>query len=121
LFKELKRKRDHITHVRLEPNDIFVDISIDAPRPSIQVTDQTLFDAARVIYWVNGQLDQLFELLSFSKGYFETRFNDFLPFLMLFNALFQLAGEQPEGIRNEYSDWGQSQTMLELLSRHGRQ
>jgi len=117
LFKQLKRKRDAVTHVRFKPEDSLIDLRIDVPRPAVEISDETIFDAVRVIYWINEAVTRLFDDLGLQKGYSNTSFNDVLVLRMLFEKLASLAEKDVPKILAEYSNWGHTEQLLRLLYR----
>jgi len=82
-LKEIKKKRDMLTHPKMTNEDIYINLSIDNIRPAVEIKDSDIFVGFEVLYWYNSEIENLFQLV----GIHNEGLNDNITFYMLFLQL----------------------------------
>lgn len=62
-LKDIKKKRDVLTHPKMTNEDIYINLSIDNIRPAVEIKDSDIFVGFEVLYWYNSEIENLFQLV----------------------------------------------------------
>lgn len=100
-FKEFKKKRDSLTHVKIKKNSVF---SLGGMVGAVKISDNDLFLSMELICWINGVLNDVFrsfDVKIFSNLNNLNNFNDVLVGYMIDLAA-DVSGNSSEGIYKNY-------------------
>jgi hypothetical protein len=85
-FKNMKQKRDALTHTRIKSESTSNALSIDTVIPELKILDYDLVEGVEVISWFNAQVDGLFNSLNMRKNHNNNSFNEYT-IILLFNVV----------------------------------
>jgi len=82
-FKEFKRRRDSLTHVKLHKHDRYNTPTLDHMVASVKITDDDLLCSMELICWFNALLDQAVKLIGSQCFATDHNFNDQITGLLI--------------------------------------
>lgn len=88
-FKNLKKKRDALTHIRIKSDNPSNPLSIDTVIPELKILDSDLMEGIEIVSWFNSQIDELFDFINLRKNHNNESFNiDIIS--LLYNIIAQI-------------------------------
>lgn len=97
-FKEFKKKRDSLTHVKVKENSVF---SLGEMVGAVKISDNDLFLSMELICWINEVLNNVFRSFDVKIFSASNNFNDILVGYMIDLAA-DISGNSSKGVHKNY-------------------